>query len=289
MPKKLNASISLVAIPSDDVEGTANFFERLLDIDLARTLEDQESYHTALSEDGIDLFTGPRRFSGDTVMVYFHVDDLDATLREAGNTGGKVVWGPQEISMSDPAYRQYEEAYKEAEPNGPKPNKRLARAAVVQAPVVPIPTDPVDMPGLMASRNTAAPSAGPGTGGGTGTGAGTGLGEGKGAGIGPGQGGGTGGGPYRPGTGIQPPTLIREVKPAYTDEARRRGIEGDVVLEIVVRRDGAVGDVQVRRSLGAGLEQRAIDAVRQWRFGPARREGTPVDVVVEVSVEFKLR
>jgi TonB family protein len=168
----------------------------------------------------------------------------------------------------------------------PKP----APPAVVQAPVVPVPTDPVDMPGLVATRNAAqTPSAGPGTGGGTGTGVGTGLGEGRGGGIGPGQGGGTGGGPYRPGTGIQPPTLIREVKPTYTDEARRRGIEGDVVLEIVVRRDGTVGDVQVRRSLGAGLEQRAIEAVRQWRFGPARREGTPVDVVVEVSVEFKLR
>ena len=50
-----------------------------------------------------------------------------------------------------------------------------------------------------------------------------------------------------------------------------------------------VGDVKVLRTLGAGLQQRAIDAVRQWRFGPARREGTPVDVVVEVSVEFKLR
>jgi TonB family protein len=160
----------------------------------------------------------------------------------------------------------------------------------VRAPVVPVPTDPVDMPGLVASRNTApTASAGPGTGGGIGTGSGTGLGEGRGSGIGPGQGGGTGGGPYRPGTGIQPPTLIREVKPTYTDEARRRAIEGDVVLEIVVRRDGTVGDVQVRRSLGSGLEQRAIDAVRQWRFGPAKREGAPVDVVVEVSVEFKLR
>jgi TonB family protein len=43
------------------------------------------------------------------------------------------------------------------------------------------------------------------------------------------------------------------------------------------------------RSLGAGLDQRAVDAVRQWRFGAARRQGSPVDVVVEVSVEFKLR
>ena len=62
-----------------------------------------------------------------------------------------------------------------------------------------------------------------------------------------------------------------------------------MVLEIVVRSDGSVGNVRVRRTLGAGLEQKAIDAVRQWRFLPAKRHGTAVDVVVDVSVEFKLR
>lgn len=79
------------------------------------------------------------------------------------------------------------------------------------------------------------------------------------------------------------------MRPEYTEEARRLGLAGDVVLEIVVRQDGSVGDVRVMKGLGAGLERRAIDAVRQWRFSPARRHGTPVDVVVEVAVEFKLR
>jgi protein TonB len=82
---------------------------------------------------------------------------------------------------------------------------------------------------------------------------------------------------------------VREVRPVYTDEGRRRAVEGDVVLEIVVRRDGTVGTVRVVRTLGAGLDQRAMEAVRQWKFGPATRDGAPVDVVVEVSVEFKLR
>ena len=115
------------------------------------------------------------------------------------------------------------------------------------------------------------------------------MGEGTGSGIGPGSGGGTGGGPYRPGAGITPPGLLREVRPDYTEEARRRGVEGDVVLEIVVRADGSVGAVKVLHGLGAGLDQRAADAVRQWRFSPARRFGAPVDVMVEVAVEFKLR
>jgi TonB family protein len=60
-------------------------------------------------------------------------------------------------------------------------------------------------------------------------------------------------------------------------------------LEIVVRRDGSVGDVKVIEGLGGGLSERAVQAVRQWRFSPARRLETPVDVIVEVAVEFKLR
>ena len=85
-------------------------------------------------------------------------------------------------------------------------------------------------------------SHGRGTGGGVGSGVGTGLGEGDGAGIGPGSGGGTGGGPYRPGSGVEAPRLLREVRADYTEDARRRGIEGDVTLEIVVRRDGSLAD-----------------------------------------------
>jgi protein TonB len=125
--------------------------------------------------------------------------------------------------------------------------------------------------------------------GGTGTGRGTGDGEGLGSGIGPGSGGGTGGGPYRAGSGITAPRLVREVKATYTDEARRRGTTGNVILEIVITRDGTVGDVSVRRGLGAGLDERAVEAVRQWKFTPARRMGEPVDVIVEVAVEFMMR
>jgi TonB family protein len=161
---------------------------------------------------------------------------------------------------------------------------------VVKAPVVPVPADPVDRVGALDTRTASlAPANGAGIGGGVGTGAGTGLGSGQGSGIGAGSGGGTGGGPYQPGNGIDPPTLLREVKPAYTDEARRKAIEGNVVLQIVVRADGSVGDVKVMHTLAAGLENRAVDAVRQWRFSPARHQGTPVDVLVEVSVGFSMR
>ena len=79
------------------------------------------------------------------------------------------------------------------------------------------------------------------------------------------------------------------MKAEYSEAARRQGVEGEVVLEIVVRHDGTVGDVRVVKALGYGLDERAGAAVRQWRFAPAERHGTRVDVLVEVAVEFRLR
>ena len=72
-------------------------------------------------------------------------------------------------------------------------------------------------------------------------------------------------------------------------DALRREIEGDVVLEVVVLADGAVGEIRVVRSLGHGLDAAAVAAMRQWRFHPAQRQGVAVDVVVEVAMEFRLR
>jgi periplasmic protein TonB len=171
----------------------------------------------------------------------------------------------------------------------PPPAKSPDPAPPVVAPVASVPADPVDRPGVLDERDSKTTSRGNGEGGGSGTGTGSGVGEGTGPGVGPGSGGGTGGGPYRPGSGITPPGLLHEVKPDYTEEARSRGIEGEVVLEIVVRSDGSVGNVRILRGLGAGLDQRASEAVRQWRFSPARRHGSPVDVMVEVAVEFRIR
>jgi TonB family protein len=172
-------------------------------------------------------------------------------------------------------------------PAPPPPEPLPARQIV--APVVTAKADPVEQPGVIEKPAPTPPSQGPGANGGAGAGQGVGNGEGTGSGIGDGSGGGIGGGPYRPGSGVTPPRLLREVKAEYTEEARRRAVSGDVVLEIVVLRDGSVGDVRVLRGLGAGLDQRAVSAVRQWRFAPSTLRGTPVDVIVEVAVEFTLR
>jgi protein TonB len=196
---------------------------------------------------------------------------------------------PRKISSPVPEVRPPApppEPKPEPKPEPPKP----APPAVVTAPVVPKPADPVEATGVPSSTPTpAAANQGSGSGGGAGTGAGRGVGEGTGAGIGPGTDAGEGGGPFRPGSGISPPKLLREVKADYSEDARRAGIEGEVVLEIVVRRDGSVGDVRVKRGVDRGLDQRAIAAVRQWRFTPATRRGAPVEVIVEVGVDFRLR
>jgi TonB family protein len=176
-------------------------------------------------------------------------------------------------------------------PRAPEPPPLLTSEPmpIVSAPIVRAPADDRDRAGLLQEARAEAQSRGPGVGGGVGSGTGTGIGEGDGSGVGPGSGGGTGGGPFRPGSGIEAPRLLREVRADYTDEGRRRAIEGEVLLEIIVKRDGSVGDIKVVKRLGAGLDERAAQAVRQWRFAPARRLGSPVDVIVEVAVEFKLR
>jgi TonB family protein len=199
--------------------------------------------------------------------------------------------GPQKMSSPIPARRVPPPVTPPPpRPEPPPPPLEAKTLPPVMAPVAPIAADTRNQEGLLKEvPKEAPPSQGSGSGGGTGSGQGTGIGEGDGSGIGPGEGGGIGGGPYRPGSGVEPPRLLREVRADYTDEARRANLSGEVVLEIVVRRDGSVGDVKILQRLGSGLDQRAVQAVRQWRFSPARMKGTPVDVIVEVSVEFKLR
>jgi TonB family protein len=134
-------------------------------------------------------------------------------------------------------------------------------------------------------------SQGPGSGGGAGTGRGTGIGPGTGSGLGPGWGGGFGGGAYRPGSGIELPRLLREVKPQYTADAMRAKIQGTAVLDCVVTPEGTVGECQIARSLDSsfGLDQEAVKAAKQWRFVPGKRMGQPVPVLVTIELTFTLR
>jgi protein TonB len=132
------------------------------------------------------------------------------------------------------------------------------------------------------------PSNGPGFGGGIGSGEGTGIGSGKGPGLGPGEGGGLGGGPYSVGGNVSAPIPIYKPEPAYSEEARKAKYQGTVVLWIVVDAQGNVADCRVVKPLGLGLDEKALEGVKVWKFKPAMRNGTPVPVRVMVEVSFRL-
>jgi TonB family protein len=132
------------------------------------------------------------------------------------------------------------------------------------------------------------PSNGTGAGGGIGSGSGGGVGSGEGPGYGPGYGGGTGGGVFRVGGGVSAPKAIFAPDPEYSEEARKVKQMGVVVLYLVVGPDGRPRDVRVVRALGLGLDEKAIEAVKTWRFEPALKDGKPVAVSVNVEVNFHL-
>ena len=132
------------------------------------------------------------------------------------------------------------------------------------------------------------PSNGTGSGGGIGTGSGGGVGSGKGGGFGPGEGGGTGGGLFRVGGGVSAPRAIYQPEPEFSEEARKAKYQGVCTLSLIVGADGRPSNIRVASSLGMGLDEKAIEAVKSWRFEPAMKDGHPVAVQIAVEVDFHL-
>lgn len=123
-----------------------------------------------------------------------------------------------------------------------------------------------------------------------GHGNGTGIGSGTGGGLGPGEGGGTGGGEFRAGVnGVGTPSCIYCPDPQYSDEARKAKWQGTVVLDVVISSDGRAIKITPIKGPGLGLEEKAVEAVRQWRFRPALGpNGKPVNVRIPIEVTFRL-
>jgi protein TonB len=157
---------------------------------------------------------------------------------------------------------------------------------VVVPPELKLPT--VGALGDPLSKVVGPPSNGPGFGGGIGSGSGGGVGSGSGPGVGPGHGGGYGGGAYRVGGGVSAPKALYAPDPEYSEEARKAKYQGTVVLWLVVSADGKPQQIRVQRSLGMGLDEKAIEAVRQWKFEPAKKDGQAVPVMINVEVNFRL-
>lgn len=131
-------------------------------------------------------------------------------------------------------------------------------------------------------------SNGTGSGSGIGSGKGGGVGSGSGTGYGPGSGGNTGGGIQRIGGGVSRPEILFDPEPEYSEEARKAKFQGTVTLSIVVLPDGTTSNIRVTKPLGLGLDEKAIEAVKKWKFRPSMKDGKPVPVYASVEVNFRL-
>jgi TonB family protein len=135
-------------------------------------------------------------------------------------------------------------------------------------------------------------SNGPGSGGGIGSGSGGGVGSGRGGGFGPGEGGGVGGGfyggVYRVGGGVTAPALLYKVEPEYSEEARKAKYQGTVVVYAEVDPNGRAMNLRIMQSLGLGLDEKALEAIKKWRFRPGYKDGKPVTVAATIEVNFRL-
>jgi len=162
------------------------------------------------------------------------------------------------------------------------------QAAIVMPKTLKMPTTPMPSVGMPQSPQVAMASQGEGSNGGFGSASGGGIGSGIGAGLGPGSGSGYGGGVMSVGGGVTAPEVIHQVDPDFTQEARAARLQGEVAIQLIVDTAGNPEDLQVVRHLGMGLDQKALDAVRQYRFRPAMYHGRPVPVRLVVEVNFRL-
>jgi len=182
-------------------------------------------------------------------------------------------------------------------PRVPRIHLLPAQIAKIEMPKLPAePTSQVNMQmatkmpnmGMPDSPQIALASQGQGAHSGFGAGFGGGVGIGHGSGTGIGGGGGYGGGVMSVGGGVSAPEVMHSVEPEFTEEARKANFQGTVSIELIVDSQGNPQDVRVVRRLGMGLDQKAVDAVRQYRFRPAMYQGHPVAVQMIVEVDFRL-
>ena len=170
-----------------------------------------------------------------------------------------------------------------------KPKLEVPSAINVQ-PDIKLPDNPT-MPniGMTTSTNVQLASNGQGSGRGIGFGSGGGMGSGTGNGFGPGTGGNTGGGLYHIGGGVSAPVAIFTPEAEFSDEARRAKYQGVCLISLIVDAQGNPQNPRVIRALGMGLDEKALEAVRKYKFKPAMKDGrTPVPVMITIEVNFRL-
>jgi TonB family protein len=174
-------------------------------------------------------------------------------------------------------------------------------SAVLRNPTPKLPAEPTvivlpdikiamnDMPNLGDPKSTAViPSNGPGLLDGIGDGRRGGVGPGDGPGVGPGSGGSTGGDSFRMGNGMTAPRVIYQTDPEFSEEARKAKYQGNCLLGLVVDANGHPTKIRVLSALGMGLDEKAIESVKNWKFEPGKKDGREVAVEIAVEVDFHL-
>jgi TonB family protein len=223
------------------------------------------------------------------VVLYTPADVLVMPIQKPGRSGGGGGGGKHELTPASrgPLPRGDDKQLVPPAAETPKnPSPQLIAAPTIVAPQLsylrPLTLYTFGDPNGVVGP----PSSGMGDSGGIGN---RGKGRGIGDDVGPGGPGGAGDGPFTIGGKVSAPTVIYRVEPEYSEEARKARYEGTVVLQAIIRKDGKVEVLNLVRSLGLGLDQNAIEALKQWRFRPAMKDGMPVDSTLNIEVRFNLR
>jgi protein TonB len=260
--------------------------------------------------------------SGATLSLVAHIIVIAAVLVGTYYVGKKVIEKPKEqvtlmlpsldVPVMKPARTQSgggggggdRDKFQAPKGNIPKPKleqitppaivvrnehpKLAVEPSVVMPPQVHLAMNAPNLGNPTAAMPSGPPSNGTGSGGGIGSGSGGGIGVGSGPGVGEGRGGGIGGGVFHVGGGVSAPKAIYSPDPEYSEEARKAKYQGVCVVSLIVGPDGKPRDLRVMRSLGLGLDEKAIEAVNQWKFEPAQKDGKAVAVAINVEVTFHL-
>lgn len=255
---------------------------------------------------GLSIWINSQVAPTSTFVTLIASPPLDPLLLPTGKQGGGGGGGGKQEKKPASAGkipRASDQQLMAPTPTPPPPKPDLSKLIVPETIKSPM-NLPYDLAKALPTgdlRGPTAPSSGPGAGGGIGSGSGTGIGSGNGGGVGPGSGGGFGGGhgggvgsgigPYVGGTpGVTSPIPIVMTTPHYTDDAIRAKVQGVVLLQAVVRKDGHTDSFRILRGLGHGLDEAAIQEIStKWRFRPGTKDGRPVDVIAVIEVQFQLR
>ncbi|MGA7623982.1 MAG: energy transducer TonB [Candidatus Acidiferrales bacterium] len=224
----------------------------------------------------------------DVIAISPFLPKLPPGAKKAGGGGGGGAHDPRPASAGKlPKFAMTQFTPPKVVTN---PNARMAMTpTVLGPPELKLPSPNMNNWGDPLSK-VLNDSNGPGSGNGIGSGNGTGVGSGSGGGVGPGEGGGTGGGVFNAGTGgYGYPACIYCPQAQYSDEAVKAKYQGTVMLVAVITADGKATDIKVVKGLGLGLDEKAIEAVRTWRFKPAAGpNGRPAPVRQTIEVTFHL-